>query len=63
MALLSELAEAEKAFDLVDFYGYADFYGVLRNILYGGMPKTAEAILSGEKKEKTERTEGKKGNS
>ncbi len=63
VALLSELAEAEKAIDLVDFYGYADFYGVLRNILYGGMPKTAEAILSGEKREKPERTEGKKGNS
>ena len=63
IALLNELAEAEKAIDLIDFYGYRDFGGVLRNILYGGMPRTAEAILSGEKKEKTYGTDRKKGNS
>lgn len=63
VALLNELAEAEKAIDLVDFYGYPDFDGVLRNILYGGMPRTAEAVLSGEKKDKTLRTDRKKGNS
>lgn len=70
IALLNELAEAEKAMDLLDFYGYPDFAGVLRNILYRGMPRTAEAVLAGKNINKTDKvsdqrtdqTDGKKGN-
>lgn len=46
VALLNELAETEKAVDLVDFSGYEDVREILFNILYLGMPKTAERILS-----------------
>ena len=62
IALLAELSDAEKGMDLIDFCGYADFSGVLRNILYGGMPKTAQATLSGEKTDK-KRKDRKKGKS
>ena len=49
-ALLSELLDVERAIDLLDFYDNGDFPGVLRNILYLGMPKAAEAVLTNEKK-------------
>ncbi len=49
IALLSELRDAENAIDLMDLDSYGDFSGVLRNILYLGMPKTAESVLKGEK--------------
>ena len=62
VALLSELSEAEKSMDLLDFYDYADFDGVLRNILYRGMPHTAERVLSGTEKEKEKKRERQKGN-
>lgn len=62
IALLNELSEAEKSMDLLDFYGYADFDGVLRNILYRGMPQTAERVLSGKKEEKKKRNQRQKGN-
>lgn len=58
VALLSELTEVERATDLLDDYGCPDYAGVLRNILYGGMPKTAEAVLAGKTREK----DRKKGN-
>lgn len=62
VALLNELSEAEKSMDLLDFYGYADFDGILRNILYRGMPHTAERVLSGKKNETENRSEEQKGN-
>lgn len=46
VALLSELSEVERAMDLVTLSDYPDYEGVFRNILYGGMPKTATAVLS-----------------
>ena len=46
IALLSELAETEKAMDLIDFSGYEEVQAILSNILYLGMPKTAERILA-----------------
>lgn len=51
VALLNELAEAEKGIDLFDFCGYPDFEGVVRNVMYLGMPHTAEAVLCGKTKE------------
>ena len=45
-ALLSELAELEKAFDLLDTSDDPDMSGVLSNILYMGMPGEASRILS-----------------
>ena len=62
VALLNELAEAEKGMDLLDFYGYPDLEGVMKNILYRGMPRTAEAVLSGKIKEKKDRRVRQKGN-
>jgi hypothetical protein len=46
IAGLSELAEVEKAMDLIDFSGYEEVQAILFNILYLGMPKTAERILA-----------------
>lgn len=45
-ALLCELSELECAFDLMDLSENPDLGGVLRNILYLGMPKEAERVLS-----------------
>ena len=46
VALLCELSELECAFDLLDVPDNPDLDGVLRNILYLGMPKEAERVLS-----------------
>jgi hypothetical protein len=46
-ALLCELSELEKAFDLLDTPEDPDLGGILSNILYMGMPREAERILSG----------------
>ncbi len=46
VALLCELSELECAFDLQDVSDNPDLDGVLRNILYLGMPKEAERVLS-----------------
>ena len=46
IALLCELSELECAFDLMDLSDHPDLNGVLRNILYLGMPKEAERVLS-----------------
>ncbi|MBO5270298.1 MAG: hypothetical protein J6B77_05905 [Clostridia bacterium] len=55
VALLSELSEAENGVDLMDFSDYPDFCGVIRNILYRGMPKTADTVLSEENKQKNKK--------
>ena len=47
VALLCELSELECALDLVDMAENPDLEGVLRNILYLGMPKEAARVLAG----------------
>lgn len=47
IALLNELAELECALDLLDTAEDPDTEGVIRNILYLGMPKEAERVLFG----------------
>lgn len=59
VALLSELLDAEKAIDLLDHYENRDFSEVLRNILYLGMPKTADLVLKGEKTKGKSASSGK----
>ncbi len=49
VAMLGALSDAEKAFDLLS-YSDEDMKGVVRNILYVGMPAAADEILT--KKEK-----------
>lgn len=62
VALLNELSEVEAAVDLMDFDGYCDFYGAVRNILYLGMPNVADTILRGEKLGAVTPDEHQKGN-
>lgn len=50
-AMIASLVEAEKAFDLLE-YSDEDMRGVVRNVLYVGMPNTAREILA--KKERPE---------
>ena len=47
LSLLNELAELEKAFDLLDTAEDPDLGGILSNILYMGMPEEAKRILCG----------------
>ena len=51
-----------KGFDLLDFDGYRDFEGAMKNILYLGMPNTAQAVLCKEKQKKKDKQERQKGN-
>ena len=48
IALLNELTELECAFDLLDGEENPDVAGILRNILYMGLPREAERVLFGE---------------
>ncbi len=48
IALLSELGELERAFDLLDTADDPDLTGLLSNILYLGMPREAERVLFGD---------------
>lgn len=48
VALLNELSELEKAFDLLDTADNPDLTGLLSNILYLGMPREAERVLFGQ---------------
>ena len=50
LSLLGELAELEKAFDLLETSHDPDLGGVLSNILYLGMPKEAERVLTADEK-------------
>ena len=45
-ALISKLMDAEAAFDLMDMGEDADAVGIIKNILYRGLPKVGEEILS-----------------
>ncbi|MBQ2767345.1 MAG: hypothetical protein IJF49_04615 [Clostridia bacterium] len=47
-ALTAELMQIEAALDLLDLEGNPDNAGLLRNILYLGMPRTARRVLFGE---------------
>jgi hypothetical protein len=47
IALLNELTELEKAFDLLDTTDYPDLGGILSNILYEGLPRQVERVLFG----------------
>ena len=49
LSLLGELAELEKAFDLLDTSHDPDLGGVLANVLYLGMPKEAQRVLTADK--------------
>ena len=44
-ALISILIDAEKALDLFDFGVSREFYEIIRNILYLGMPEEAKKVL------------------
>ena len=44
-ALKLELLAAEPAFDLIDFDGISDIEGIIKNIIYRGMPDVAERVL------------------
>lgn len=44
-SLRLELIGAEPAFDLIDFREHKDIEAIVANILYYGMPKTAERVL------------------
>lgn len=46
LSLLGELTELEKAFDLLDTSHDPDLGGLLSNILYLGMPREAERVLT-----------------
>jgi hypothetical protein len=48
IALLNELSELERAFDLLATADHPDLAGILSNILYMGMPREAERVLFGE---------------
>ena len=47
IALLNELTELERAFDLLDTTDHPDLGGVLSNILYEGLPRQVERVLFG----------------
>ncbi len=47
IALLGELAGLESAFDLLEITDDPDLGGILRNVLYLGLPREAERILCG----------------
>ena len=47
IALLNELTELERAFDLLDTADHPDLRGVLSNILYEGLPRQVERVLFG----------------
>lgn len=61
IALLNELTELERAFDLLDTADDPDLGGILSNILYLGMPKEAERVLfGGDCCDRTRKGQGKK---
>lgn len=61
-ALKAELAEAEIAFDLIDYDGMQDMHEIVNNIIYLGMPKSAKRALSGDSRSKEKyKNKAKKG--
>jgi len=52
-ALTAELMAAEAALDLLDLDALPNTEGLLRNLLYLGMPRTAQRVLDGESADRT----------
>ena len=59
-SLKLELLAAEPAFDLIDFDGKSDIEGIIKNIIYRGMPDVAERVLELNGKTKSKRTHRRK---
>ena len=59
-SLKLELLAAEPAFVLIDFENKSDIEGIIRNIMYSGMPDVAERILEINGKEKSLRKRRRK---
>lgn len=55
VAVRLELGRLEAAVNLLDFAGKPDLEGIIKNIIYLGMPKVADKVFSG-KKENNERS-------
>ena len=53
-SLRLELAAAEPAFDLIDFSECPTIGGIIKNIIYRGMPDTADSVLEIDGKTKGE---------
>ena len=52
VAVRLELGRLEAAVNLLDFAGKPDLEGIIKNIIYLGMPKTADKVFSGKKERK-----------
>lgn len=65
-SLRLELLASEPAFDLIDFDGMSDIEGIIKNIIYRGMPDVADRILGLDsaacKSGKDKKTKGRKKN-
>ena len=59
-SLKLELLAAEPAFDFIDFDGKSDIEGIIKNIIYRGMPDVAERVLELNGKTKSKRTHRRK---
>ena len=59
IALLAELSELERAFDLLDTAD-PDLGGLLSNILYEGLPRQVERVLFGSACDCAQKGQGKK---
>ena len=60
IALLNELTELERAFDLLDTADQVDLRGVLSNILYEGLPRQVERVLFGSAYDCSQKEKSKK---
>lgn len=61
-SLRLELLAAEPAFDLIEHRGNVNVEEIIKNIIYRGMPNTADEILGLRCKAKTKKTRGNKSN-
>ena len=57
LSLIAHLTDAERAFLLIDSFPVPELQEILANILYLGLPKAAEKVLSPKKHEKETITE------
>ena len=56
-----ELLSSEPAFDLIDYESNRTAEGIIKNIIYRGMPQTADEILGLNGKKKSKRKDDKHG--
>lgn len=54
-ALRLELLAAEPALDLIDYGDRRDMEGIIKNVVYSGMPKCVDRILFGPEKDKNQK--------